>query len=287
MQRIWKRAFSQSINKIYKSASEATKDIQSGMRLLVGGFGLCGIPENLISELEKRSDITDLEAVSNNAGVTDFGLGKLMSQRKIKRMIASYVGENNEFEKQYLAGELEVEFNPQGTLAERLRSAGAGVPAFYTPTGVGTVIEEGGFPIRLGKDGKSVVIPSPKKETREFNGKKYVMEEALYGDFGLIKAWKADTLGNVVFRKTARNFNIDCATAAKITIVEVEEIVEPGQLDPDEIHLPGIYVHRVILGQNYEKRIEKLKINSTTANEGGSSEDVKLTIYSSKSKERI
>jgi 3-oxoacid CoA-transferase len=243
--------------KVFKSADEAIKDIKAGNRLVVGGFGLCGIPENLISAITKRDDIKDLEVVSNNAGVTDFGLGLLLQQRKVKRMVSSYVGENKEFERQYLSGELELELVPQGTLAEKLRSGGAGIPAFYTPTGYGTLVQEGGFPIKLSKDGKSVVIPSEPREVREFNGKNYVMEKTITGDFALIKGWKADTKGNVVFRKTARNFNADAATAGKICIAEVEEIVHEGQLDPDEVHLPGVYVHRIIKGENYEKRIEK------------------------------
>lgn len=243
--------------KVFKSADEAIKDLKAGSRLVVGGFGLCGIPENLISAITKRDDIKDLEIVSNNAGVTDFGLGFLLQQRKVKRMISSYVGENKEFERQYLSGELELELVPQGTLAEKLRSGGAGIPAFYTPTGYGTLVQEGGFPIKLSKDGKSVVIPSEPREVREFNGKNYIMEKTIRGDFSLIKGWKADTKGNVIFRKTARNFNSDAATAGKICIAEVEEIVHEGELDPDHVHLPGVYVHRIIKGEKYEKRIEK------------------------------
>lgn len=252
---LFKKSFSK---KIFRNASDAVRDIKSGNRLIVGGFGLCGIPETLIDALHKREDIKDLEVVSNNAGVTDFGLGILLKDRKVKRMISSYVGENKEFERQYLTGELELELVPQGTLAEKLRAGGAGIPAFYTPTGYGTVVQEGGFPIKIGKDGKSVEIPSQKKEVREFNGKNYVLEHSLVGDFSLIKGWKGDSKGNIIFKKTARNFNPDAATAGKICIAEVEELVEDGEIKPDEIHLPGVYVHRIIKGEKYEKRIEKL-----------------------------
>ena len=244
--------------KVFQNADEAIRDLKSGSRLAVGGFGLCGIPENLISAITKREDINDLEIVSNNAGVTDFGLGLLLQQKKVKRMISSYVGENKEFERQYLSGELELELVPQGSLAEKLRCAGAGIPAFFTPTGSGTLVEEGGFPIKLGSDGKTVVIPSQKKESRVFNGRNYILENSINCDFALIKGWKGDTKGNIVFRKTARNFNADAATAGKICIAEVEQLVHEGDLDPDEIHLPSVYVHRIIKGENYEKRIEKV-----------------------------
>jgi len=260
------RGFSSSsngskLNKVYPSAAEAVKDIKSGQRLLVGGFGLCGIPENLIVAL-RETGIKDLTVISNNAGVDDFGLGLLLQTKQIRRMISSYVGENKTFERQYLTGELEVELTPQGNLAERIRAGGAGIPAFYTPTGVGTVIvEEGGFPIKYNPDG-TIAIKSQPRETREYNGRKYVLEEALTGDFALIKAYKADTRGNLIFRNTARNFNPPMATAAKICIAEVEEIVEPGELRPDEIHLPGIYVQRLIKGPSYEKRIEKLTLDA-------------------------
>jgi 3-oxoacid CoA-transferase len=203
---------------------------------------------------------SNLICVSNNAGVDDFGLGQLLQTNQVKRMISSYVGENKHFEKQYLTGQLEVELTPQGTLAERLRAGGAGIPAFYTPTAYGTVIQEGGFPIKYNTDGKTVAISSKPRETRSFNGRNYVLEEAITGDFALIKAWKADTSGNLVFRATARNFNPDCAKAAKVAIVEVEEIVPAGTLTPDEIHLPGIYIDRVVKGEKYEKRIEKLTL---------------------------
>ncbi len=228
--------------KIYPHAREAVSDISDGATLLVGGFGLCGIPENCIAALVEKG-VKDLTCVSNNCGVDDFGLGLLLKRKQIKKMISSYVGENKTFEQQVLAGELEVELVPQGTLAERIRAAGAGLGGFYTPTGVGTVVEEG-------------------KEKRVLNGKEYLLEAPLYGDFSLIKAWKADTLGNLVFRKTARNFNPMMATAAKVTIVEVEEIVQAGELNPDHVHLPGIYVNRLFKGERYEKRIEKLTVTN-------------------------
>ncbi|KYQ89812.1 3-oxoacid CoA-transferase [Tieghemostelium lacteum] len=251
-------------SKVVKSASEAVKDIKDGNKLLVGGFGLCGIPENLIKALTETG-VKNLTVVSNNAGVDDFGLGLLLKNKQIKRMISSYVGENATFEQQYLKGELEVELTPQGNLAERIRAGGAGIPAFYTSTGVGTVlVEEGGFPIKYASDGKTVEILSKPRETKEFNGKKFVLEESITGDFSLIKAWKADTRGNLQFRYTARNFNPPMATAGKITIAEVEEIVEPHEMNPDEIHIPGIYVDRVIKGPSYEKRIEKLTVQPGT-----------------------
>merc|ERR1711879_653963 len=242
------------------TADEAVADIPSGSKLLVGGFGLCGLPENLISGLLKRKeDCKDHTAVSNNAGVDDFGLGLLLNNRQIKRMISSYVGENKEFERQYLSGELEVELTPQGTLAERIRAGGAGVPAFFTPTGYGTLIQEGGAPIKYNPDG-SIQIQSEPRETREFNGQNYVMEEAITGDYALVKAWKADKKGNLVFRKTANNFNQAMARAAKTTIVEVEELVETGELPPDAVHVPSIFVNRLIVGSNYEKRIERVTL---------------------------
>ena len=225
------------INKIVESPEKALDGLKDNMTLLVGGFGLCGLPENLILAL-KKTGAKNLTCVSNNAGVDGFGLGMLLETRQIKKMISSYVGENKEFERQFLSGELEVELTPQGTLAERLRAGGAGIPAFFTPTGVGTLVAEG-------------------KETREFEGRKYIMERGLRGDFALIKAWKADPYGNVIYRKTARNFNPMMATAAKITVVEVEEIVDYGELDPDSIHTPGIYIQRIVVGRSYEKRIEQ------------------------------
>jgi 3-oxoacid CoA-transferase subunit A len=224
-------------NKVRASAAEACEGITSGMTLMVGGFGLCGIPENCIAELVKMG-VKDLTCISNNAGVDDFGLGLLLQQKQVKKMISSYVGENAEFERQMLSGELEVELIPQGTLATRCMAAGYGMPVVYTPAGVGTEVAEG-------------------KEVREFKGKKYLMEEAFDADFALVKAWKGDAMGNLVFRSTARNFNPMMAMAGKITIVEVEELVPLGALDPDHIHTPGIYVHRIFQGVNYEKRIEQ------------------------------
>lgn len=224
-------------NKLYSSADEALKGIVAdGQTIAVGGFGLCGIPEALILALHD-SGATGLTAISNNAGVDGFGLGQLLSTRQIKKMISSYVGENKEFERQYLSGELELEFNPQGTLAERLRAGGAGIPAFYTRTGYGTVVADG-------------------KETRQFGEHWYVMETALVADVSLVKAWKADKAGNLVFRKTARNFNPAAAMAGKVCVAEVEELVEIGALDPDHVHLPGIYVDRIVVNPNPEKRIE-------------------------------
>ncbi|SDS92702.1 MULTISPECIES: CoA transferase subunit A [Halopseudomonas] len=226
------------MNKIYPNAREALAGlVDDGMTLAVGGFGLCGIPEALIEAL-RDTQKKDLTVISNNAGVDGFGLGLLLESRQIRKMVSSYVGENKEFERQYLSGELELEFTPQGTLAEKLRAGGAGIPAFYTKTGYGTLIAEG-------------------KESRQFNGEWYVMETSLTADVALVKAWKADKSGNLVFNKTARNFNPLAATAGKICIVEVEEIVETGALDPDQVHLPGIYVQRIVLNANPEKRIEK------------------------------
>lgn len=228
------------ISKKVHSAIEALIDVKSGMTLLVGGFGLCGIPENSISELV-RLNATDLICVSNNAGVDDFGLGLLLKKHQIKKMVSSYVGENHEFERQMLEGEIEVELIPQGTLAERCRSAKVGLPAFFTPAGVGTEVAEG-------------------KEIREFNGKNYLLELAVKADFALIKAWKGDEAGNVVFKGTARNFNEAMCGAAKINVVEVEELVPVGALDPNEIHVPGVFVQRIFEGEKYEKRIEKLTV---------------------------
>ncbi len=226
------------MNKVYPSAAEALKGVVAdGQLLAVGGFGLCGIPEALIAAL-RDSGVKGLTVISNNAGVDGFGLGQLLETRQIKRMISSYVGENKEFERQYLAGELELEFTPQGTLAEKLRAGGAGIPAFFTRTGVGTLVAEG-------------------KELREFDGQTYVMERSLNPHVALVKAHTADKSGNLVFRRTARNFNPACAMAGKVTIVEVENVVETGSLDPDAIHLPGIYVHRIVHNPNPEKRIEK------------------------------
>ena len=225
------------MSKIFNSADEALFDIKDSSVLLLGGFGLCGIPENLISALGKK-EVRGLTCVSNNAGVDDFGLGILLKDRRIKKMIASYVGENSLFEKQFLDGELEVEFTPQGTLAERIRAGGAGIPAFYTPTGVGTKVAEG-------------------KETKIFNEKEYLLEKAITGDFALVKAWKGDKFGNLIYRHTARNFNSVMAMAGKVTIAEVETLVETGELDANAIHTPGVFVQRIFEGKNYEKRIEQ------------------------------
>uniref|UniRef100_A0A8C9R3P8 Succinyl-CoA:3-ketoacid-coenzyme A transferase n=1 Tax=Scleropages formosus TaxID=113540 RepID=A0A8C9R3P8_SCLFO len=247
----------------YNNPFDAVKDIPNGSTLLVGGFGLCGIPENLINSLLKTG-VKSLTAVSNNAGVDDFGLGLLLQTKQIKRMISSYVGENAEFERQYLSGELEVELTPQGTLAERIRAGGAGIPAFFTATGYGTLIQQGGSPIKYSKDG-SITIASEEREVRTFNGRHYIMEKAITGDFALVKAWKADRAGNIVFRKTARNFNQPMCKAAKVTIVEVEEIVDVGTFAEEDIHIPSIYVHRVVQGKQYEKRIEKRTVKKAQA----------------------
>ncbi|MHC6198978.1 CoA transferase subunit A [Elizabethkingia miricola] len=225
------------INKTVKNVQEACDGIQDGMTIMLGGFGLCGIPENCIAELVKK-EVKDLTCISNNAGVDDFGLGLLLHKRQIKKMISSYVGENAEFERQLLSGELEVELIPQGTLATRCMAAGYGMPAVYTPAGVGTEVAEG-------------------KEIRNFDGKDYLLEYAFDADFAIVKAWKGDTAGNLIFRSTSRNFNPVMAMAGKITIAEVEELIEVGELNPDEIHTPGIYVHRIFQGDHYEKRIEQ------------------------------
>jgi 3-oxoacid CoA-transferase subunit A len=230
------------MNKIYKSAADAIQGVTDGMTLLVGGFGLCGIPENCIAAL-RESQVKNLTCVSNNAGVDDFGLGLLLQNKQINKMVSSYVGENKLFEKMFLSGELEVEFCPQGTLAERVRAGGAGIPAFFTPTGVGTQVAVG-------------------KEVRNFNGRDYVMEKGIVGDFAFVRAWKADPFGNLVFRKTSRNFNPMMATAGKITVAEVEEIVPLGALDPDQIHTPGVFVQRIFKAPRLEKRIENRTISN-------------------------
>jgi 3-oxoacid CoA-transferase subunit A len=226
-----------TLNKVFASAADAIHDIPHGATLLVGGFGLVGIPENLISALREQGT-NDLVCVSNNCGVDDWGLGLLLQTKQIRKMISSYVGENKTFERQFLSGELEVELTPQGTLAERIRAGGAGIGGFFTPTGVGTVVADG-------------------KETRVIDGREYVLEQPIRGDFALIKGWKADSLGNVIYHKTARNFNPMMAAAGKVTIVEVEELVEPGELDPDAVHTPSIYVQRIVVGPSYQKRIER------------------------------
>jgi len=233
------------MNKVLRNADEAVADIRDGMTLMLGGFGLCGIPENCIQALVRKG-VRDLTCISNNAGVDDFGIGLMLKQRQVRKMISSYVGENAEFERQLLSGELEVELIPQGSLAERCRAGGAGIPAFYTPAGYGTEIGEG-------------------KETREYNGKMYLLESALTADFAIVKAWKGDTHGNLIYRGTARNFNPMMATAGKITIAEVEHLVEPGELDPNFIHTPGIYVQRIFQGQDYEKRIEQRTVRQRLA----------------------
>jgi 3-oxoacid CoA-transferase subunit A len=225
------------MRKVYASAEAAIHDIEDGAVLMLGGFGLCGIPENSISALVKKG-VKGLTCISNNAGVDDFGIGLMLQGRQVKKMISSYVGENAEFERQLLSGELEVELIPQGTLAERCRAAGAGIPAFYTPAGVGTEVAEG-------------------KEIRVFNGKTYLMEYAFDADFAIVKAWKGDKHGNLIFKDTARNFNPMMAMAGKVTIAEVEELVEAGELNPNDIHVPGVYVHRIVQGSDYEKRIEQ------------------------------
>ena len=225
------------IDKRVKNAEEAVKDIENGMTIMLGGFGLCGIPENCISELVKKN-VNNLTCISNNAGVDDFGLGLLLQKKQIKKMVSSYVGENAEFERQMLSGELEVELTPQGTLAEKCRAAQAGIPAFYTPAGFGTEVAEG-------------------KEVKDFNGKPHILEHAYNAEFSIVKAWKGDYAGNLIFKGSTRNFNFPMAGAGKITIAEVEELVEPGQLDPNEIHIPGIMVQRIFQGENYEKRIEQ------------------------------
>lgn len=225
------------MNKVVANADEALHDLHDGTTLMLGGFGLCGIPENCIAALVRKGT-KELTCISNNAGVDEFGLGLLLKTRQIKKMMASYVGENAEFERQLLSGELDVELIPQGTLATRIQMAGMGIPAFFTPAGYGTEIAAG-------------------KESRAFNGKQYLMELALHADFSIVKAWKGDTMGNLVFRKTTRNFSTSMAKAGNITIAEVEHLVQPGELDPDQIHVPGIYVHRIFQGSGYEKRIER------------------------------
>ena len=245
----------------YPSALDAISDIKDGSTLLVGGFGLCGIPENLISALSEKKPM-NLTVVSDNCGVADFGLGIILQQKQIKRVIASFIGANKVFENQYLNGELEVVLTPQGTLAEKIRAGGAGIPAFFTPAGYGTVVQTGGNPIKYNSDG-SIAIASEPKEIRHFPDHHCVMEEAITGDFALVKAWKADKAGNLTFRKAARNFNPPMCKAGRITIAEVEEIVETGEIPAEDVHVPHIYVQRVILGSNYEKRIEKPRVHES------------------------
>jgi len=232
------------MNKVFSNADDALHDIKDGATIMLGGFGLCGIPENSIDALRKKG-VKQLTCISNNAGVDDFGLGLLLQTRQIKKMMSSYVGENEEFERQLLSGELEVDLIPQGTLATRIQMAGMGIPAFFTPAGYGTEVAQG-------------------KEVREFNGKKYLMEYALHADFAIVKAWKGDTFGNLVFRKTTRNFSSSMVRAGTITIVEVEQLVRPGDIEPDQVHVPGIYVHRIFQGQHYEKRIERRTVRANS-----------------------
>ena len=249
---------------IFKSWEEAVSDIKDGSTLALGGFGLWGIPENLIAAIEKK-DIRNLTCISNNGGVADWGVGRLMIKQQVKRMIGGAIMENKLYEKQYLDGILEVEFTPQGSLAEKLRAGGNGVPAFYTETGVGTYIEFGGFPIKNVPKGQTPTLLTQPKETKIFNGRKYLLETALRADYSLIKGWKADDKGNVIFKKSARNFNIDAAKAADVCIVEVEEIVPAGSIDPDHVHLPHIFVKRLIQWDTYQKRIEFRTTSSSTA----------------------
>jgi len=260
------------MDKVVSSAAEAVADIPDGAKLSVGGFGLCGIPSTVINALHERG-VSDLSVVSNNCGVDDWGLGILLRDKQISRIQASYVGENKEFERQYLHGELEVELTPQGTLAEKMRAGGSGIPAFYTQTGVGTWVAEGGLPLRYGDNGEVVKTSDP-KDTREFEWqgemRTFVLEEAITTDFGLVRAWKGDRHGNLVFHSAARNFNPPAAMAGRITIAEVEHLVEPGEIDPDEVHLPGIFVQRVVAltpEQAADKRIEKRTVRET--DEGG------------------
>lgn len=243
------------MNKVVASAIDAVRDIPDGATLLAGGFGLCGIPENAIAALRELGT-KELVVVSNNCGTDDFGLGILLRNKQIRKMISSYVGENKEFERQYLSGELEVELTPQGTLAERLRAGGAGIPAFYTPTGVHTAVSEGGLPVRYNPDG-TVKTYSAKKEVRIIDGKDYVLEPAITGAFALVKAWKGDRFGNLVYRHTAMNFNPMMAMAGNVTIAEVEHLVDAGEIDPDHVHTPGIFVQRIFQGAAFEKRIER------------------------------
>lgn len=244
-----------AIDKVVGTAAEAVADVTNGASLAVGGFGLCGIPEALIDAVLALG-VTDLETVSNNCGVDGIGLGVLLEHKRIRRTVSSYVGENKEFARQFLSGELEVELTPQGTLAERLRAGGAGIPAFYTPTGVGTQVADGGLPWRYDGAG-GVAVASPPKETREFDGRTYVLERAIRTDFALVHAWKGDRHGNLVYREAAANFNPDCAAAGRITIAEVEHLVEPGEIDPAQVHTPGVHVHRVVHVPNPIKRIER------------------------------
>ncbi len=268
------------MDKVVASAAEAVSDIESGATLSVGGFGLCGVPSVLIEAL-LDSGATDLEAVSNNCGVDEWGLGRLLMEKRLRRMVSSYVGENKEFARQYLHGELEVELTPQGTLAERMRAGGSGIPAFFTATGGGTQVAEGGLPWKYDADG-NVIVSSPAKETRDFTGpdgdvREFVLEEAIVADFGLVRAWRGDRHGNLIYRDSARNFNPLAAMCGRVTIAEVEELVEPGELNPNDVHTPGVFVQRVVAltpEQAADKRIEKRTVRprvtgTVTGTEGG------------------
>ena len=266
------------MDKVMASAAEAVADVPDGARLAVGGFGLCGVPSVLIDAL-LEAGTSDLEAVSNNCGVDEWGLGRLLMAKRLRRMISSYVGENKEFARQYLSGELEVELTPQGTLAERMRAGGSGIPAFFTATGGGTQVAEGGLPWRYDDSG-NVVVASPPKETREFGegeqAREYVLEEAIVADFGLVRAWKGDRHGNLVFRDSARNFNPLAAMCGRVTVAEVEELVEPGELDPEQVHTPGVFVQRVLVVGEAGKLIEKRTVREPSAADrsGAGSENV-------------
>ena len=251
------------MNKVVPSAIDAVRDIPDGATLLAGGFGLCGIPETCIRALQELGT-KNLTVVSNNCGVDDFGLGLLLRQKQISKMVSSYVGENKEFERQYLSGELEVELVPQGTLAERLRAGGCGIPAFYTPAGDGTLVADGGLPWRYNADG-SVAIASPKKETRVFNGREYVLEAGIVCDYALVRASVGDRAGNLIFHKATRNFNPLCAMAGRLTIAEVEELVEPGDIDPEIVHLPGVFVQRIVHVGAQGKRVERVTTRKRSA----------------------
>ncbi|MCW2855900.1 MAG: CoA transferase subunit [Marmoricola sp.] len=254
------------MDKVVESAATAVADIPSGATLAVGGFGLCGIPSVLIDAI-LAAGVTDLEAISNNCGVDEWGLGRLLFEKRLRRMVSSYVGENKEFARQFLTGELEVELNPQGTLAERMRAGGSGIAAFFTATGGGTQVAEGGLPWRYAEDG-SIALASPPKETRTFDGREYVLETALKADFGLVRAWKGDRHGNLVYRDSARNFNPLAAMCGRVTIAEVEHLVEPGEIGPDDVHTPGVYVQRVVEltpEEAADKRIEKRTLRDASS----------------------
>jgi 3-oxoacid CoA-transferase subunit A len=251
------------MRKVYESTAEAVADLPDGSSIAVGGFGLCGVPSELIAAIQAKGT-SDLRVVSNNCGVDNWGLGVLLSDGRISRITSSYVGENKEFARQYLAGEVEVELIPQGTLSERLRAGGCGIPAFFTPAGTGTLVEEGGIPWRYHADG-SVVVSSPPREVRTFNGRRYLLEESITTDFALVRATKGDREGNLVFHASTRNFNPLCAMAGRITVAEVEELVEPGELDPDHVHLPGIFVQRIVDVGLTEKRIERATVRPRQA----------------------